>query len=59
MEPEDWSEENLTQLIPLPPTTIQNSKLVINTGGEHGLAGNLQNKKFNEDSKAEANSVKI
>lgn len=57
LEPEEWSEENLTQLIPLPPTTIYKSKSGINTGSEHGLAGNLQNKKFNEDSKAE--SVKI
>lgn len=59
LEPEEGSEENLTQLIPLSPMTTQNSKLGINTGGEPGLAGNLQNKKFNEDSKAEENSVKI
>lgn len=39
--------------------TTQNSKLDINTGGEPGLAGNLQNKNFNEDSKAEENSVKM
>lgn len=57
--PEEGSEENLKQLIPLSPTTIQTSKLGINTGGEQGLADNLQNKKFNEDSKAEETSVKI
>lgn len=30
-----------------------------NTKGEPGLKHNLQNKKFNEDSKTEENSVKI
>lgn len=59
LEPEEVKEENLTQLVPFPPMTIQNSKLSINTGGETGLAGKLQNKKFNEDRRAEENSVKI
>lgn len=59
LEPEEGSEENLTQLIPLPLTTMQTSKLGINTGGKQGLADNSQNKKFNEDSKAEETSVKI
>lgn len=59
LEPEEGSEENLTQLISLPPMTKQNSKLGINTGDELSLAGSLQNKNFNEDSKAEENSVKM
>lgn len=58
LEPEEGSEENLTQLISLPPMTKQNSKLGINTGDELSLAGSLQNKN-NEDSKAEENSVKM